>query len=492
MPRRPRGSRIAAAAVLALAALLRASRSEEPRSAAPEAAFRAGAHAIDITPEKLPVLINGGMTSRSASEIVDRLHARCLVLDDGALRLAIAVADSCMFPRDLLDEAKRLASERTGIPPERMLISATHTHSAPAAAGCLGTDPDEAYRALLPERLARGIELAAGKLRPARAGWGVGKSEKYLFCRRWLMKPGTARSTPFSGRASDAVQMNPGHQNPDAIRQTGPVDPEIAILSILTLEGAPLALLASYSTHYAGAPAVSADYFGVFCERMGELLGAGGASPPFVAMLANGTSGDANCIDFSKPRQDFDRFTVAEEVARAAFEAWRKIEHRADVSLAMAEKRLELAVRMPAEEEVERARAFLAERGALERLPQTVDEVYARETMLLSRLPPVRELKLQAIRIGELAVAAIPCEVYGSTGLAIKKESPLRPLMNISLANGCEGYIPPPDQHELGGYTTWRARTSALEVEAEPKIRAAVLELLRKVAGERGEVPARE
>ncbi len=67
--------------------------------------------------------------------------------------------------------------------------------------------------------------------------------------------------------------------------------------------------------------------------------------------------------------------------------------------------------------------------------------------------------------------------------------------MNISLANGCEGYLPPPDQFPLGGgtpnakdrvwepYTTWRARTSCLEVQAEPKITAAVLGLLSRGDG---------
>ena len=96
-------------------------------------------------------------------------------------------------------------------------------------------------------------------------------------------------------------------------------------------------------------------------------------------------------------------------------------------------------------------------------------------------MPPTRELKLQAIRLGTFAITAIPCEVYGSTGLAIKKASPFRGTMNITTANGAEGYLPPPDQHALGGYTTWRARSSCLEVEAEPKITATVLSLLRSL-----------
>jgi hypothetical protein len=53
----------------------------------------------------------------------------------------------------------------------------------------------------------------------------------------------------------------------------------------------------------------------------------------------------------------------------------------------------------------------------------------------------------------------------------------------MELANGAEGYIPPPEQHRLGGYTTWPARTAGLEVEAEPKIVGALLKLLEDVSG---------
>src|SRR5258708_4660581 len=99
--------------------------------------FKAGAYAINVSPLQFPVIINGGMTERTADKITDPLHARCLVLDDGTTKVALVIVDSCMMPRDLLDEAKRLASRATGIPTSRMLISATHTHSAPSVHGAL-------------------------------------------------------------------------------------------------------------------------------------------------------------------------------------------------------------------------------------------------------------------------------------------------------------------------------------------------------------------
>jgi hypothetical protein len=65
--------------------------------------------------------------------------------------------------------------------------------------------------------------------------------------------------------------------------------------------------------------------------------------------------------------------------------------------------------------------------------------------------------------------------------LAVKAQSPLKPTFTIELANGYNGYLPTPEQHKLGGYETWPARSSYLEVQAEAKIRGAMLSLLRQL-----------
>ena len=442
--------------------------------------FRAGAFAIDITPLEFPVLVNGGVRERLAEQAHDPLHARCLVLDDGKMQLAIVVVDSCLIPRSLADRAKALATKNTAIPTDRILISATHTHSAPSVCGCLGTDCDERYAKWLPGKIAEGIRYAQKNLRPARVGWAVGRDQKNVYCRRFLMKPGTALTNKYSDKRDDRAQMNPGHNNVNAIRRTGPSDPDVTILSVQTRDGRPLALLGNYSTHYAGAPALSADYFAVFAGEIGRLIGAKGDRPRFVGIMSNGTSGDANCFDFMRrERRKYNHISVGRQVAQAAFEAYKTIKYYDWVSLDMSERRLVLDVRMPTEKEVANAHEFM--KTFADRKPGNWEEVYAREIVELAKMGPTRELKLQAIRIGDLGIAAIPCEVYGSTGLAVKAASPMQTTMNISLANGCEGYIAPPEQHKLGGYTTWRARTSCLEELAEPKIKAALAGLLVEV-----------
>lgn len=443
--------------------------------------FRAGAFAVDISPLKLPVIVNGGMTERTADKINDRLHARCLVLDDGKTQIAMVVVDSCMVPRQLCDEAKGLASRATGIPTSRMLISATHTHTAPSVHGCLGSDVDEEYARFLPPQIAKGIAEAHKRLEPARIGWAFGRDEKNVACRHWLMKPGVAPTNPFGGTKDDTVMMHPGHNNPNAIRATGEEDPDVPVISIQTKDGQPLAIYSAYSLHYVGkTQPVSADYFAVFCDKMARLAKAE-SNPKFMAALANATSGDMWLMDYTEPtRREYTLEEVAEEVANAAFEAFKTIEYHDWVPIAMEESLLTVPVRMPSDDEVVKAREFM--KSFEGRKPKDVPEVYARETLLLSEMPSTRELKLQAIRIGELGIGTIPNETNASTGLHIKKHSPLKTTFVVELANGCEGYIPPPELHPLGGYTCWRARTSCLVPDAERQIRAEVLKLLETVA----------
>ena len=455
--------------------------SAESASAADAKPFRAGAYAMDITPTWFPVVVNGLFQPRYAEKAHDPLHARCLVLDDGAEQVAIVVVDSCVIGRELLDEAKRLAHQATGIPTDRMFISATHTHSAPAVAGALNTDPDEKYVEFLPGRIAEGVRRAQENLAPARAGWGIGHLPELAMSRRWITRPDKMRDDPFGERTTRAT-MHPGYRNPDWEDESGPMDPAVSVLALKSRDGKPLALLAAYSIHYVGAPILSADYFGAFANRIAELVGPGHPERPFVGILANGTSGDAYIRDYSRktPRK-FDMHQVADAVAQVAFEVYRSMEFQDRVPLVMRELVLELDVRKP---KLDWAKKVLAE--AEGRPLKTSSEVYARDQTLLSQMPPTRELKLQALRIGGLGVVGIPCEVFAITGLKIRERSPIQPTFTISLANGWDGYLPPPEQHSMGGYTTWLARSSCLEVEAEPKVVAAVMGLLDQVAGDAG------
>ncbi len=454
------------------------------------AELRAGAAAVDVTPEHLPTVINGSFTAHNATVIGSRLFARALALDDGNTRVALVVVDSCMLPRDLIDEAKKLASQRTGLPADRMLISATHTHSAPSAMGALGTDPDPVYPAFLVKRLVDVIVQATGRLEPARVGFAVADATPLVGVRRWVLRPDKIQLDPF-GNPTVRANMHVASVPANATGPTGPVDPDLSIIALQSKTGRPIALLANLGMHYHGVDGtngqypVSADYFGLFAQRLQAQIAPrdpDGTKPPFVAIMSQGTSGDVWHRDYERPLPqvggDLSRFTDA--AVALALGANKQAHFRDNATLTMAQTELPLRYRTPTAERLAWAQNTIQALGS--RPLKEPRDIYAREAILLHQKQQTR-IVLQALRVDDIAITGIPNEVYALTGLKLKAQSPLPHTMNISLANGAEGYIPPTEQFALGGYNTWPARTAGLEQTAEPRITEAVLRLLETVAG---------
>jgi len=442
-----------------------------------ELVFRAGAARVDVGPEGFPVRVNAMFTERSSDRVVDPLYAKALALDDGRERIVFCVVDTCMVPRDLIDQVKELTHDATGLPMDRMLVSATHTHSAPSAMGCLGSRVDPRYAAMLPAKIARAMIDAIERLEPARIGWAQMDDWQHTFNRRWVRRPDRVFADPF-GVPNVRAHMHPGHESPDAVGPSGPVDPELSVLAVKSIDGRPLALLANYSMHYYGSPLLSSDYYGRFAGYMGDLLD---ADDEFVAIMSQGTSGDLMWMDYGAPRKDMGYDAYAREMAEAVAELVNHLEWQDAAPLGMAQRSLALSYRVPSPERLAWSKEKITEFGG--RLPQSQPEIYALESVYLHEKQNT-ELVLQALRIGDLGITALPNEVYALTGLKLKEQSPFASTFNIELANGAEGYIPPPEQHALGGYTTWAARTAGLEVEAEPKIVETLIRLLEEVSGQ--------
>ena len=451
-------------------------------AATPGGEFKAGSCAIDISPRVLPAIQNGGFLERISHHIDDPLYARCLVMTDRETTIGIAIVDSCMIPRDVCDAIKRDVEQNCGIPTNRILIAATHTHSAPSMMDyCLGSRKDVAYTEFAIPRIASGIVRAHGLMEPAKAGWAVTDAPHHTHCRRWIHRPDAFENDPFGERTVRAM-MHPGYRNPAYLAPAGPVDSMLTLLSIRSADGRPITVLANFSMHYfGGTNGFSADYFGDFARHLEKKLSHKiSSAPPFVGMMSQGTSGDLHWMDYSKPpRHDYKRSQYAHGLGDIAIQALQEVTYRTDIDLVMAETRLKLERRQPSKSRLEWADAIEKNRNG--QRPQDLQEVYAEQAVWI-RDNPSAELVLQGLRIGELGIAAIPNEVFAITGLKLKAQSPIQPLMNLELANGAEGYIPPPEQHYLGGYTTWPARTAGLETDAEPKISNALLGLLEEIA----------
>ena len=466
--------------------------------AAEKRVFRAGAATSNITPQ-LGDGIVGNFTIPPATHVHDELHARCLALDDGTTRLVFVVVDSVPVNREVFDAARRVIERDTGIPGGNLLMSATHTHSATSARGrdamAMRNPPAEAaersplddYQSFLARRIVDGVKRALNQLEPARIGWGAGQVPQHVFNRRWVLKEGKTAVNPFGGQ--DRAVMNPGAR-PDLDRPAGPVNPEVYFVSVEAPDGRPIAVLANYWLHYVGGVPtghISADYFAVVADRLQELLGADRRVPPFVGILANGPCADVNNINVAQPdRRKYAPYEkirlVADDVAREIARVRAGVRHLEWVELRAAHADVALRTRRPDASAVERARQVLA-RPATVSPVHRLERNYAERVISAAEWPETLNVMVQAVRIGGLAVAAIPFEVFTETGLELKARSPFRDTFTIELANGGYGYLPTPAQHALGGYETWLG-TNRVETAASDLIVARLLELLGSLRGE--------
>ena len=453
----------------------------------PDKLFRAGAAASNITPP-LGLPIVGDFTQSLATGIHDELHAKCIVLDDGRIRFALVIVDCISIREDVCTAAKELVKQATEIPAEHVLIAATHTHSSVRigpANRLERTISLSDYSAFLATRIADGVRRAVNNLEPARIGRGSARVPGEVFNRRYLMKPGTPIPNPFGG--VDQAVMNPGRGNPDILKAAGPTDPEISFLSVQAIDGRPIALLANYSMHhvYPAAGAVySADYFGVFGDRIQQLLGADRLDPPFVGIMSNGTAGDINNVNWlKKPEKKwgpYEKMTqVAEVCATAVHKAHQNIEFQDYVTLAATTQELMMAFRKPTEEQLVYAKKILAKpRDA--KPYHKLERTYAGRVQTMAGWPDEISAVLQAFRIGDWGVCAVPFEPFAEIGLEIKAQSPLDATFVISQANGSYGYLPTAEQHKLGGYETWMG-TSYMEFEAASQMVDRLLEMLKSL-----------
>lgn len=460
--------------------------------------FRAGAATSNITPS---IGANPDVrTSRPpATHVHDELHARCLVLDDGQAKLALVVCDLRHISAEVAANAKQIIQKTTGIQPQCVLISATHTHTSTGARlEEREGQPYYEYSAFLTRRIADGVLRAHNQLETAQIGWGVVEEPTQVFNRRWFLQPG---SDPIYGAHDniEKVDTNPGYTG--LLRPAGPVDPQITFISVKSTSGKPISLLASYGLHYVGgvpANTISADYFAIFADRVGELLGADRhQDPPFVGIMANGTSGDVNNLERysdeelakrgAPPRKKYQPFEKAREVAdlcaSKVMEAHKTLKWHDHVKLSSVQRTLTFERRYPTKEEIDWAEAVKAKKIK----PRSKSPYSTYSTVLAyasPEMPRTLDVVVQTHRIGDLAVAAMPFEVFAEIGLELKQRSPIRPLMNISIANGSHGYLPTPDQHRLGGYETWIG-VNQVQLDASVKMVDALVEMLGELTAKK-------
>jgi len=451
--------------------------------------LRVGTACVDVSPTITPFQLRSG----KSSFVHDPLHVRAVAFECGEGRAVICLIDAIGIGREMSDIAKSRASEKTGWKAEDMLICATHTHTAPK--GGEGMPGREAYEKLKYEKLEEAIVQAIQSMEPARVGFSSEDEPSEVRNRRWFLQPGTMPPNPLGEQDQVKTNANRNH----LVKPAGPIDPEICVIDVRTNRHKPLALIANYALHYVGGVPkkvdengrevgmASADYFGEFSRIMPYRLG--GVNPPanFVAMMTNGASGDINNLVFTgsrAPRSPFEQIRiVASKTADASWRAVRKIQsYDTKPLIATRQREVDLPYREPDEREISLAK------GLLTRTRQEREAINSRTTSVATRVieyakpehPRTEPVLIQAFRIGDQAIVSMPFEVLVEIGLEIKKKSPFEHTFLIELANGGYGYLPPPNQHKLGGYETWLG-TSRFQPQSSEILIKHLLEMLAEL-----------
>jgi len=409
--------------------------------------LKAGVSKVNITP---PVGIpQRGYASRKdvSQGIHDELYAKALVFDNGLEKIAIITTDTIGVSRKHTRRIRALIEEKTGIPSENVLICASHTHSGPSLSrvwylpGELGAE-DASYIDVFCRKLAGAVQMANNSLTEARIGIGIGEIREGIGSnRRIRIDDRKTKSVARNEAISEAnrVQIRP-LGNMDI--PLGEMDNSVNVLKVEDLQGNIRAVLMNYTCHAtaAGAPLlISADYPGYTQQMMENVLD--GA----VALFAQGACGNVNPNQYRRfePPSFEDTERMGKLLAAEVLKVVELIEIEAGASVMWSKLGTPLLpIRAEALSEEIANQSFKGLKEA------KIDDIQG----------DMVETEIQAMRIGNAFLVALPGEPFAEIGLSIKKniqshDESVKAVFVIGYANDIEmAYIPIAKAYDEGGY----------------------------------------
>ncbi len=399
--------------------------------------FSVGFGRVDITPPS--GFRAGGLDPVPYESAADPLMAKALYASDGNNAVVVVGVDLVSLGSELCEPAIGEAVERTGLNPDAVLISCSHTHSGPYT----NQRPymkekvmDEDYVGSLPGKIADSIEQAVDSAQPATFHLGRSLVYEGQHHRRVIVKrDGLAMNTWMRQSLNDLDAV------PQVLGTDGPIDPEMWVARFDTPEGRTLGVLVNFSLHpnSKGGREWSADYPGVIAERIGETFG-----QEAVSVFTPGACANVN------PTYGGRQWRAgAERIAAAAVEAAGNARSfDGPIYVGTLRHNMEVKRRDPNDQR----------EGAIERLNWSGRggraDVFQPRIKMVEGMPELLTLPVNAARIGPLGIATNPGELFVEWGLDIKRRSPFPHTVVTELTNDSIGYQPDREAFELEGYET--------------------------------------
>ncbi|NOZ21977.1 MAG: hypothetical protein GXP25_12925 [Planctomycetes bacterium] len=414
--------------------------------------LKVGTGVIDITPP-IGVSLAGGLRARKSTGIQTNLYAKATVFDNGETAICLIAVDLCVLGRDYVDKATALIEERTGIPPENVMVTASHTHAGPYTSPVFGKeeDRDQEYLAILSRYIADSAAIAQQNLVAAQVGSASGKEETSSHYRRVKLKAGHVRNT--------WMKLDPD----EVVGPVGEIDPELGVMLTRDMEGNAVSVIFNYTLH-ANCHDDRALIDGSYPSRVAKIVeGEIGGMTSYTP----GACGNINPVGKPDP--------IARALSDEILRVIPKIETTSDVALRAKKVSVELPLR-----DFSRCRT-----EAIRRDWPEGEDVFTEEWQKLHEAGDTSvETSVQVLAINDTAFAATPGELFVEIGREIKERSPFERTYVVELANDYVGYVPTRVAFEEGGYEVLDARSSKVGPEAGEIVRDRCVKLLHEVAGD--------
>jgi neutral ceramidase len=460
-----------------------------------EDGLRVGLAETEITPP-VGFPMAGYYHERLAEGTIDPLKARAVVFRGSQEQAAWVVCDLIGISADLSRAIRIRAAEKTGIPAANIVVSATHSHTAPdytkELVRFLDKAPQDPLRAGYIEKLisspAEAIIQAHASASTVVLASGYARQQVPVsFNRRFVMRDGSVRTW-----------MN--LQTPDVIRAAGPIDPEIGLLAIRSTEGKPRGVLSNFALHLdtVGGSRWSADYPYFIQQTLRT-----GTGSDVISLFGTGCCGDINHSDPNRRERNKSDF-IGNSIGDSIVGQLDKLTRLDSPEVTIRSRVVPLPLQEVTREDVAKSIDVLAAARRKEKV-EFLDHVTAYKRLMLDHyrnrepfaitdeqitwglskslagIGDAIPVEVTVIALGQdVAMVFLPGEVFVDLGLAIKQASPFRTTMVVELSNCVETiYIPHRAAYAGGSYEVTNSTTKP--GSGEMLVEAAV-SLLREAA----------
>ncbi len=432
--------------------------------------LKVGFSRVNITP-MMGITLSGYYVERIADGVLDELEINALAFECKGERALYIAVDNCGMHVDLINAFRAQITKTTGVPAEKIIIGATHTHTAPDMEFDSKTPIIRQYTEFVTLKIADAAKFALDDLKPAKMGYGIGNAPRVAFVRRYIMKDGSIRT-------------NPGVNNPDVVRSLGDPDERVNVVRF-DREGAETLIFVNFGNHpdVVGGNKISGDWPTLLRGTVEKVL------DNVKCVFANGVQGDVNHVnvfpaggDLNQMFMDFDDVSrgynhaqyIARVVCGGVLQTFDKVKYVDVDSIDCREKTMRLPSNRPAPEQMPEAHRIheLHASGRDSELPYegmmlTTVVAEAERMVNLENGPDAFEIPVSCLRIGDVAMLGIAGEPFTGIGVELKNTEGYALICPLSNTNGYEGYFPMQDAYDEGGY---EARSSIFRAGVAERI----------------------